>query len=152
MDAIGVYREHTGHDVFQIERSSGKGNCHVYLLDESTQGDVTVNLIWSFSHSGCGIVLKWMPLDITNDRSKLVKVMAWCRQATSHYLSQGWPGADLCRHMSWLNYDEFINCFKCVVLSFVRLLIANVNPYTNFSKWCMSHRFNPLGPGDAYMC
>ena len=28
---------------------------------------------------------------LTDDQSTLVQVMAWCRQATSHYLSQCWP-------------------------------------------------------------
>ena len=28
--------------------------------------------------------------DLTDDESTLVQVMAWCRQATSHYLSQCW--------------------------------------------------------------
>ena len=37
------------------------------------------------------IALRWMALDLTNDKSTLVQVMAWCRQATSHYLSQCWP-------------------------------------------------------------
>ena len=37
------------------------------------------------------IALRWMPLDLTGDRSTLVQVMAWCRQATRHYLSQCWP-------------------------------------------------------------
>ena len=32
-----------------------------------------------------------MTLGLTDDKSTLVKVMAWCRQATSHYLSQCWP-------------------------------------------------------------
>ena len=32
-----------------------------------------------------------MPLYLTDDKSTLVQVMAWCRQATSHYLSQCWP-------------------------------------------------------------
>ena len=32
-----------------------------------------------------------MSLDLTKDKSTLVQVMAWCRQATSHYLSQCWP-------------------------------------------------------------
>ena len=32
-----------------------------------------------------------MPQDFTEDKSTLVQVMAWCRQATSHYLSQCWP-------------------------------------------------------------
>ena len=35
--------------------------------------------------------LRWMPQDFTDDKSILVQVMAWCRQATSHYLSQCWP-------------------------------------------------------------
>ena len=34
-----------------------------------------------------------MPLDLTDDKSTLVQVMAWCRQATSHYLSQCWPSS-----------------------------------------------------------
>ena len=38
-----------------------------------------------------GIALRWMSLDYTDDKSILVQVMAWCRQATSHYLSQCWP-------------------------------------------------------------
>ena len=35
--------------------------------------------------------LRWMPRDLTDDKSTLVQVMAWCHQATSHYLSQCWP-------------------------------------------------------------
>ena len=31
-----------------------------------------------------------MPQDLTDDKSTLVQVMAWCHQATSHYLSQCW--------------------------------------------------------------
>ena len=43
---------------------------------------------WGIS---CEIALIWMSLDFTDDKSTLVQVMAWCRQATSHYLSQCWP-------------------------------------------------------------
>ena len=43
---------------------------------------------WGFS---CEIAHRWMPLDLTDDKSTLVKVMAWCRQAISHYLSWCWP-------------------------------------------------------------
>ena len=32
-----------------------------------------------------------MSLDFADDQSTLVQVMAWCHQATSHYLSQCWP-------------------------------------------------------------
>ena len=31
--------------------------------------------------------MSWVPKNPTNDRSMLVQVMAWCRQATSHHLS-----------------------------------------------------------------
>ena len=37
--------------------------------------------------------LWWMPNDLTDYKSTLVQVMAWCRQATSHYLSQCWPSS-----------------------------------------------------------
>ena len=35
--------------------------------------------------------IRWIPLNLTDEKSTLVQVMAWCRQATSHYLSQCWP-------------------------------------------------------------
>ena len=37
------------------------------------------------------IALRWTSLDLNDDTSTLVQVMAWCSQATSHYLSQCWP-------------------------------------------------------------
>ena len=43
---------------------------------------------WGIS---CEIALIWMSLGFTDDQSTLVQVMAWCHQATSHYLSQCWP-------------------------------------------------------------
>ena len=49
---------------------------------------ITVIYGWGIS---CEFTLRWMSLDLTDDKSTLVQVMAWCRQATSHYLIQGWP-------------------------------------------------------------
>ena len=46
-----------------------------------------VNCGWGISHE---IALRWMPLDLTGDKSTLIQVMAWCRQATSHYLNRCW--------------------------------------------------------------
>ena len=43
----------------------------------------------------CEIALRWMSLDLTGNKSTLVQVVAWCHQATSHYLSQCW-----CRSLS----------------------------------------------------
>ena len=39
-----------------------------------------LNLKWN--------TLRWMSLDLTNDNSTVVQVMAWCHQAASHFLSQ----------------------------------------------------------------
>ena len=47
-----------------------------------------VNGGWGIAYE---IALRWMPQDLTDDKSIWVQVMAWCRQATSHYLSQCWP-------------------------------------------------------------
>ena len=35
--------------------------------------------------------LRWMPRNFTDDKSTFVQVMACCRTAPSHYLSQCWP-------------------------------------------------------------
>ena len=39
----------------------------------------------------CEIALRWLSLILTNDKSTLVQIMAWCCQATSQYLCQSWP-------------------------------------------------------------
>ena len=39
----------------------------------------------------CEIALRWMPENFMKEKSALVQVMAWCHQATSHYMSQCWP-------------------------------------------------------------
>ena len=62
----------------------GRSECH--------SKNVIFNLvlligIFRSSHDNA---LSWMPQDHTDDKSTLVQVMAWCRQATSHYLSQCW--------------------------------------------------------------
>ena len=49
---------------------------------------VLLTVIFRSSHDNA---LQWMPQELTDDKSTLVQVMVWCRQATSHYLSQCWP-------------------------------------------------------------
>ena len=43
---------------------------------------------WGLS---CDTALGWMSQDPIDDKSTSVQVMSWCRQETSHYLSQCWP-------------------------------------------------------------
>ena len=40
---------------------------------------------------GTSYDFRWMLQNTFSDKATLVQVMAWCRQATSHYLSQCWP-------------------------------------------------------------
>ena len=62
---------------------------------------------WGIS---CEFALRWMSLNLTADKPTLLQVMAWCCQATSHYLSQCWP-----RSLSpygitrpqWVNYRNW---------------------------------------------
>ena len=45
----------------------------------------------NFMSNYCVIDLRWIQQNTFDDKSILVQVMAWCHQATSHYLSQYWP-------------------------------------------------------------
>ena len=61
----------------------------------------------------CEIALILMSLDFTDNQSTLVQVMAWCRQATSHYLSQCWPRSALPFGITgpqWVNVWGICHC------------------------------------------
>ena len=73
---------------------------HPGLFNSSAPGRCCSNfksLIWkqllriTLMSNSSKMPLRWMPETLLYDKSTLVQVMAWCRQATSHYLSQCWP-------------------------------------------------------------
>ena len=79
---------------------SQQDKIHWYVLNSLAPGRFRFNfrkVIFKLTLVNCGwgisyeIALRWMPQDLTDDKSTLVQVTAWCRQATSHYLSQSWP-------------------------------------------------------------
>ena len=51
--------------------------------------------------------LEWMPGDLIDGKSTLVQVVAWCRQAASHYLNQCWQ-----RHLMpyGVTRPHWVNC------------------------------------------
>ena len=58
----------------------------------------------------CEIVLRWISMDLIDDKSTLLQVMAWCCQAASHYLSQCWPRSVLpygVTRPQWVNLVKF---------------------------------------------
>ena len=91
---LGLHKTHFNSS------APGRSECH--------SKDVIFNIvlligIFRSSHDNA---LSWMSQDRTDDKSILVQVMAWCHQATSHYLSQCWPRSlspyDITRPQ-WLN-------------------------------------------------
>ena len=98
---------------------------------------------WSIS---CKIVLKWMPMDPTDGKSTLVQVMAWCRQATSHCLSQCWPRSlspyGVIRPLNWplwcwsQNISELGQChdYWCLDFSCWRHLMETFSVYSPFAR------------------
>ena len=51
---------------------------------------ITLKLIIQKSTLG-EITLSWMPQNLTNKRSTLLQIMAWCHQASNHFLSKYRP-------------------------------------------------------------
>ena len=66
------------------------------------------------------ITLRWMPQNITNEKSTLDQVMSWCQQATTHYLSQFWLRSVNIR----LNFSNITMIISLVVIlhAFISLL------------------------------
>ena len=82
------------------------------------------------------IVLWWMSLDLTYHKSTLVEVMAWCCQATRHYLSQYWlssmsPYGVTRPH--WVNdrrnYDERMANFVPIIMPAIGLAPLGAKPF-----------------------
>ena len=96
---------------------------------------------WSISSE---ITLIWMSLDFTDDQSTLIEVMAWCRQATSHYLKQCWP-----RYLppyavtrpQWVNesivqkFHLYCCALSCFQTYWVSLCISVFLPPVQHSYW-----------------
>ena len=89
------------------------------------QSSILVYFIGIFK-SSYDNVLKWMPQDLTDDKSTLVQVMAWCRQATSNYLYQCWPRSPTpygVTRSQWVNSSSGV--IPCEILSTINVLQLN---------------------------
>ena len=90
-------------------------------------------------------VLRWMPQDLTDDKSTLVQVMAWCRQATSHYLNQCWPRSPMPYGVTGPQWVNFLNSIH------VRCLTGNqykdIWPYLVFTNSNSSNRASAFWTG-----
>ena len=80
-----------------------------------------------------------MPQDLTDDKSTLVQAMAWCHQATSHYLSQCWP-----RSLSpyGVTRPQWVNSSAIYLLKWAEPVIANMTPVVGDP---LDHKLRPPG-------
>ena len=98
-------------------------------------------LLIGFFRSSNDNAPRWMPWDLTDDKSTLVQVMAWCRQATSHYLSQCWPSSMSPYGVTRPQWVNSLTC--CIIMSrarTVRLRLAwhhdiDVKPTLAWQFW-----------------
>ena len=84
----------------------------------------------------CQIGLIWMAQGLADDKSTLAQVMAWCCQATSHYLNQCWHRFMSPYGMTWLlthwGWDRMaailqttiLRAFSCIKIFELRLKIS----------------------------
>ena len=83
-----------------------------------------------------------MPLDLTDDKSTLVQVMAWCRQVSSHYMSQCWP-----RFMSpygvtrpqWVKQNDISFSLWLIKLDSLQVLYIAVMRCSLYNRLSMYH-------------
>ena len=74
----------------KMESSGHNELTHWPLGELNANGIFNLVLLIVIFRSSHDNALRWIPQDLTDDKSTLVQVMAWCRQAASHYLSQCW--------------------------------------------------------------
>ena len=86
-----------------------------------------------------------MPLDHTDDKSTLVQVMAWCRQATSHYRSQCWPRSmspyDVTRSQ-WVNASH--NIPSSTITSHIKQESTNLSTKISIDNLNISVKHHPF--------
>ena len=73
---------------------------------------------WGIS---CELALRWISLDLTDDKATLVQVIAWCRQATSHYLGQCSPRS--------------LSPYGVTRPQWVQMITSSASSYEDFAKW-----------------
>ena len=78
-----------------------------------------------------------MSMGLTYDKSTLVQVMAWCRQATSHYLCQCWPRSVSPYGVNRPQWVKLIVLFSKSLWYLFGLQEINQVYFGIFQKWMM---------------
>ena len=128
-----------------VKNSVEPGRCDSNLISVFSEHMLQIKFMSTFlwNWSWC------LPQNIFDDESELVQLMAWCHQATSHYLSQWWSrSVSACgvTRPQWvkLSFKSFlelehishkstnISLFENGIVPFIILLVL----------WCMKKQLN----------
>ena len=106
-----------------------------------------LDLLTGIYRSSYDNALRWMSLDLTDDKSTLVQVMAWCRQATSHYLDQCWLSS---LSPSGVARPQWVNTYwslgEMAVISLNQCWTSSIMPYcitTSRPQWVNQSHCHP---------
>ena len=104
---------------------------------------VTTHSAWDISYE---ITLSWISLDFTDGKSTLVQVMAWCHQATSHYLNQCWP-----RSMSpyGVTRPQWVNNWKLIYIESLTLTCTRLLRASSSFSLILFRRYSSYANGSA---
>ena len=80
----------------------------------------------------CKIAIIWMQLDLTHDKTILVQVMAWCHQATSHYLGQCWPSS-LSPH--GITRPQWVKAAMCTTYTTIVCILEKSDKFITEQHW-----------------
>ena len=97
-----------------------------------------------------------MSLDFTDDQSALAQVMAWCHQATSHYLNQCWSRSlspyGVTRPQCYIMVTDLTHCGRDKMTPVLQMTFSNAfkeNRISNkielkYVAWCVIDNMYPL--------
>ena len=99
-------------------------------LSHGRCGNIFSNMAFKFiiQNSSLGttheMALRWMPKNLSNEKSTLFQVTAWCHQAASHFLGRCWP-----RHLfPYGGHNKLMwICMNCHSLS-ILILYYTIKP------------------------
>ena len=97
-------------------------------------------LLIGFFRSSNDYAPRWMQWDLMDDKSTSVQVMAWCRQATSHYLSQCWPSSMSpygVTRPQWVNtlWSSDAICRHRIQSTLVQVTACHLTPPSRYLNW-----------------
>ena len=81
------------------------------------------------------IALRWLSLNLTDDKLMLVQVMAWCHQAPSHYLSQCWPRSMWPYDTSRPQWVNMTLCCNYYIIIYLFILVHAVPTCLWRARW-----------------